>query len=528
MARNQFADLAAETNGLNNVKKDYWKSETVYEALKEVADRQPEHVALVYNDQSETFGKLIEQIDKVAAHLLSIGIEKGQSVAVFAQNRPQFVHCYIACAKIGAVFVPLNFNLTAEEAKYIIGHSEAKVLFRDEMVADLSALDLPSGLVRPIDELANVSATPSPADVGRRDPDDDLIITYTSGSTGTPKAVVLSHTNQLNAAAAFVELWGLTPADTTAVGSPFGFLLGLSTVTTISLLAGAKVVIHRRFHPGEMLDAFVEHGVTIYNGVPTMFSMMLEFAEQQSVTYDLSFMRAMISSGSPLLDELRLRFARKFGVEIQNYFGMTECYPLFGRFSSDTKDAPKGAAGRLAPGAQVKFVDEGGNECAVGGQGELLARAASVVKRYHKNPELTAEAFSDGWFKTGDIGYRDADGYYYITGRSKDLIKRGGANVAPLEIEGVLARHPEVAGAAVVGVPDPKFAEIPVAFVVRQPKSALTEAALLSHASEFLARYKLPAQIFFEEELPLGRTGKVDKSALRKKWEEMTTSVPGV
>ncbi|WP_165933132.1 AMP-binding protein [Rhizobium sp. BK068] len=492
---------------------------TIYEALLAMCQSQPDRTAIVFADNSLTFKELVARIDGVAQKLHDLGVSQGDAVAVFSQNRPEFIFSYFATAKLGAIFVPLNFNLTMSEVEYILGHSEAKLLFHDDQVANLSELTLPEGFLRPIVELDGLAdgSMLIPATV---DPDDDLLITYTSGSTGVPKAVVLNNRAQLNAAASFRELFELSPQDTTVLGAPLGFLLGLSTITTVSLLAGARVIMNRRFHPAEILEALVKYEATLFHGVPTMFSMMLEFAEQQNARYDLSKMRALICSGSPLLDELRNRFALRFGKELQDYFGMTECYPVFGRYVSDPEDPPRGSVGKLAPGAAVRVLDTEGSDCPRGTHGELLIRAPSMVKRYHKDPDLTAASYVDGWFKTGDIGYQDARGYVYITGRIKDLIRRGGANVAPVEIENVLMKHPDVLNAAVIGVPDRIFAEVPVAYVVTRNGIAVSSEALIAFASESLAKFKLPVAVHFEKELPLGKTGKVDKRTLRVKWDE--------
>uniref|UniRef100_UPI003F499C17 class I adenylate-forming enzyme family protein n=1 Tax=Ensifer adhaerens TaxID=106592 RepID=UPI003F499C17 len=498
-------------------------STTIYQALQAVSRAQPDNVAIVFGEQSITYRELVQRIDGVALKLQAFGISRGDAVAVFSQNRPEFVFCYFAVAKLGSVFVPLNFNLTMSEVEYVLGHSAAKILFHDDRVASLQELSLPTSFRHRIAELSELSTEEPPAPQAAVDLDDDLLIAYTSGSTGQPKAVVLSNRAQLNAAASFKELFALSPGDTTVLGAPLGFLLGLSTISMVSLLAGAKVVMNLRFHPGEILDALVKHQATLFHGVPTMFSMMLEYAEQHNARYDLSSMRALICSGSPLLDELRNRFTQRFGKDLQNYFGMTECYPVFGRRSDDPEEPPRGSVGKVAPGAAVRVLDEEGKECPTGSHGELLIRAPSMIKRYHKDPELTLASHIDGWFKTGDIGYVDEWGYVYITGRIKDLIRRGGANVAPVEIENVLLKHPDVLDAAVIGVPDRIFAEVPVAYIVKKGGSTLTPEEITVFASGTLAKFKLPAAVYFASELPLGKTGKVDKMALRNLWDAVAT-----
>jgi len=492
---------------------------SLYEALETVSSARREKTAIVFEGKQLSYTDLIEKVRSAASYLHSHGIKRGDAVAVFSQNRPEMLFCYFAAALLGAVFVPLNFNLKPDEVAYILKHSNASLLLCDSLVADLAALQLPSGYLLDIADIVKASSSGHAEPLRDINPDDDLLISYTSGSTGMPKGVVLSHRSQLYAARSLSELWALSPNDTTVLGAPLGFLLGLSTVSTVSLLVGAKLILNRRFHPGEILEDIVRYDATIYNGVPTMFSMMLEFAHEQDRSFDLSKMRAIISSGSAIAPELRERFAKKFGKELQDYFGMTEAYPLFGRYAGDSAVPPKAAAGRLAPGALLRIIGANGAVCSVGEEGELLVKAPSMLKRYHKDPELTAAAFSDGWFKTGDVGRIDENDYVYITGRLKDIIKRGGANVAPAEVESALLRHPAVRGSAVIGVADEMFGEVPVAFVVKDESVDLTVDALLGFAATVLAKYKIPAHVRFVKELPLGKTGKIDKTHLRQLWD---------
>jgi long-chain acyl-CoA synthetase len=410
--------------------------------------------------------------------------------------------------------------MTPPEVEYTFHHSGSRVLFYDAAVAARSggAAGVPILILR--EPLVGPDAKPA-APVK---PDDDFLIIYTSGTTGTPKAIVLDHTAQMMGPVALATMWGLTENDVTLVALPLGYLYGLSTASAVGLQSGGKVVILRRFHPRDVLEALVAHEATIYHGVPTMFSMMLEYCEQRDLTFDLSGVRALICAGAPLPEEMWKRFTTRFGKELQNYYAMTEATPVFGKYSADPQPIPDGAVGKAAPGLVVKIVRQDGSECDVGEDGEILVRAAATMKRYMNAPEQTAAALKDGLFRSGDLGRRDANGYYYITGRIKDVIIRGGANISPSEVEAVLAAHPAVQNAAVVGAPDRIFGEIPVAFVVRRHGMELTEEELISHAQAVLSDFKVPRRYFFETELPLGKTGKVDKAALKKHCEEATST----
>ena len=489
---------------------------TAYHALEKVAKANPDKVALVFEKKEVSFAALLGDVDAAAARLAAGGVGYGDAFAVYSQNHPAFVHFYYAAAKLGAVFVPINPNMTATEAAYATRDSAAKLLLHDDVGAPIAGHALPRDMCRPIGGFLAQSASPS--DSVQADPHDDFLIIYTSGSTGSPKAVVLDHAAQLAAAASLREMWSLSEDDVTLVALPLGYLYGLSTAAAVSLQAGQRIVILRRFHPGDVLEALVEHRATVFHGVPTMFAMMLEYAEQRDLKVDLSPMRALVCAGSPLAAELKARFERRFGKAVWDYYAMTECTPVFGVHASDSSNVPNGSVGKLAPGAAAKLLDAGNKESATGAHAELLVRGPSMIKRYHKDPALTASALLDGWFRTGDLGYRDARGYYYISGRIKDVIIRGGANIAPSEVEAVIGRHPSVQDVAVIGVPDRVFGEVPVAFVVKRHGTQVSEKEIEAFAAIELADFKVPRQIVFLPELPLGKTGKVDKGSLKRNW----------
>jgi long-chain acyl-CoA synthetase len=349
-------------------------------------------------------------------------------------------------------------------------------------------------------------------------PDDDFLIIYTSGSTGTPKAIVLDHAAQIKGPRALAEMWNITEDDVTVVALPLGYLYGLSTASACGLQSGGTVVILRRFHPRDVLDALVQHRATVFHGVPTMYSMMLEYCEQRDLSVDLSGVRALICAGAPLPDALMRRFQDRFRKPLQNYYAMTECTPVFGKYATNPQPVPNGSVGRLAPGTVVHIRRPDGSECGAGETGELFVRGAATMRRYLNDPVLTEASMRDGLFRSGDVGHRDANGYYYITGRVKDIIIRGGANISPSEVERVLASHPAVQDVCVVGAPDRIFGEVPVAFVVRRPGASVSAEELIGHAETALADFKVPHTIHFETKLPLGKTGKVDKAALKQRF----------
>ncbi|KQV39368.1 MULTISPECIES: class I adenylate-forming enzyme family protein [unclassified Rhizobium] len=491
---------------------------SVYAAFEASARRNLAKIALVFEGTSITYADLIERIENTVRHLRSRGIGKGDAFAAFSQNRPEQLYCYYAAAKIGAVFVPVNPNLTPSEVEYTVAHSEAKLLFHDEVVAETAKAAVSNALLVPMEELA----TQLPVrllDSAVVTPQDDFLVIYTSGTTGAPKAIILNHAAQMDGPAALARMFGITSDDITLVALPLGYLYGLSTAAATSLQAGGTVVILRRFHPRDVLAALVENKATVYHGVPTMFSMMMEYCEQRSLTFDLSQMRKLICAGAPLTSEVEKRFVSQFGKELENYYALTECTPVFGRYFDDPTPLPEGSIGRAAPGATVKILRADGNECGPNEDGELFVRAAATLDRYLKNPSMTDEALSDGLFKTGDLVRRDENGFFYITGRIKEIIIRGGANISPAEVEKALISHSGVQDAAVIGVADKIFGEVPVAVVVRRHGSEVSQEELISHVEGLLSDFKVPRTIVFETELPQGKTGKTDKKALKERVE---------
>lgn len=469
-------------------------------------------VAIRFGTRAISYPELEHCIARATRALTAMGVRPGQTFAVIGENAPEILIAYYAAAQLGAVFISINSGLKAEEVRYILNHAECTLLLHDGPTAELAALAAPPARRRPLDDLgaaADDSAPPKSVEVAG-----DFMIAYTSGTTGVPKAVVFDQACEVEGNQALIELWGITPVDRIAVALPLGFLYGLSTASAMGLQAGAEIVLLPRFHPRRALDVFVAHRITVFHGVPTMFAMMLEYCEQNDLTIDLSFMRLLICAGAPLSPALKQRFAERFGKPIDDYYALTEIRPVFGRYAGDAPPPP-GAIGKAAPGAVVRIVDQAGHDVAEGENGEVLVRAASTMLRYHKDPELTARSFRDGLFVTGDVGRRDADGQYYLTGRIKDIIICGGANIAPAEVENVLLRHDSIRAAAVVGRRDAKFGERPVAFVVRNDGTPHDDEAVLDHCRALLADFKVPVALIDLADFPLGATGKVDKEALK-------------
>ncbi|MGL4558478.1 MAG: class I adenylate-forming enzyme family protein, partial [Afipia sp.] len=353
---------------------------------------------------------------------------------------------------------------------------------------------------------------------------DDFLIIYTSGTTGKQKAIVLSQHSVVTGAESLAQMWGITESDITLVALPLGYLYGLSTAAAATLQAGGTVFLLRRFHPRLVLEGLIESGATVFHGVPTMFSMMLEYTEQRELSFDLGGLRRVICAGAPLPLTMLERFESRFGSRLENYYAMTEVTPVFGQLATSDLPQPAGSAGSLAPGAAARIIRPDGSECDEGEQGELLVHAPQTMSRYWNDPELTATSFQDGYFRSGDLGRRDANGFFYITGRMKDIIIRGGANISPSEVEHVLAGHHAVQDVAVIGVDDRIYGEVPVAFVVLRPGAAATQDELEQYGERRLADFKVPRRIIFDTALPVGKTGKVDKAVLGRRFADLAVT----
>lgn len=488
---------------------------SVYLALCAQVQRSSDQVALTFEGSHYTYSELLERVDAAAEFLVSrgVGVGVGDRVAAFGQNCPEILFLFYATARLGAVFVPLNPNLSEPELEYTMENSGASLLFHDDRVRDVAVAAVSASSRVEFSQLAasgvDEATLPAPVIGG------DFLIIYTSGTTGTPKAIVLDQAGVVSGCQALSEMWKIGPEDVVLVALPLGYLYGLVTASATTLQAGGTVALLRRFHPKYVLEDLITSEATVFQGVPTMYSMMLAYSEEQGLTFDLSGLRRTISAGAPLSTEMRRRFGERFGTEPEDYFAMTEATPVFGCFGSDDQ-LPAGAIGRLAPAARVRIVRPDDSDCEDGEQGELLIRAGMMMNRYWNSPELTERSVVNGYFRSGDLGRRDSDGFFYLTGRIKDIIIRGGANISPAEVEVALAEHPAIQSVAVLGIADRIFGEVPIAVVVLRASEVTTAEDVIAFADTRLADFKVPRHIVFKSELPIGKTGKVDKAALLK------------
>lgn len=502
------------------------------------AELGPNQTALIdfASGASLTYGQLNERATRLANHLrLKAGVRGGDRIAVLAMNRGEVLEALFAAAKLTAILVPLNYRLTPPELQYILEDAEPRVLLYEAEFQGLAgrlrartglayalAFDAGEGSGAGGDgggvsyEQALFAASAAPVEAAEFDAEMPLLIIYTSGTTGKPKGALLSHRmlawNSFNTQMG----WDLVSSDVTTAHAPLFHTGGLNVLTTPMLHKGATVVMMRRFDPADVLAAIERYGCTVFFGVPTMFQMMLE--SPRFAATDFSSIRYFISGGAPCPLPLIEAYQRR-GVHFTQGFGMTEVGPNCFKLGLADAVRKAGSIGFPSFHTEARIVDERGREVRRGEVGELILRGQHVCSGYWQNQEATRAAMVDGWFYTGDLACQDAEGYYYIVGRAKDMIISGGENVYPAEVEAVLDRHPAVAASAVIGLSDERWGETPIAVVIRRADAGVTEEEIIAFCNDKLARYKIPRQVFFVAEFPLSASGKVVKRVLRDRLE---------
>ena len=495
--------------------------------IRKWAEVKPRHTAWISGGRSYSYSEANSRVNRVASALLREGVAKGDRVAALLFNGSEFLEVFFACAKIGAIFVPINFRLAPAEAAYILENCGARILFSDvELSPAVAGMEAAAPGLRSIkvgagaggDSSAYEALVAGAEDVEPPDSvtlDDYQLIMYTSGTTGRPKGAVISHGNTYFNSVNGHLAYPILPSDVTYVVAPLFHMGALNIFTTPTLHAGGTVLLERVFDPVATLEAIEGRHVTTMFGAPTMFQMMLEAPNW--ATADLSSLRFLFVGGAPCpLEVIQTYNAR--GVALAQGFGLTETSPFVTLLPMEDASRKVGSIGIPVFHADVCVVDESGHRLGPDERGELLTRGPHVFQAYWKNAEATREAIADGWFRTGDIGYQDGEGYYYLVDRKKDMIISGGENIYPVELERVLETHPAVREVAVIGVPDAKWGEAPRAIVVRRSDVAVSEEELIEFLRTRISSYKLLKSVVFVDALPRSATGKVLKANLRKQY----------
>jgi long-chain acyl-CoA synthetase len=450
------------------------------------------------------------------------GISKGDMVVLLARNKPEWLACCFAGLSVGAVMVPVNPALTANEVRHIIDHSEPKLVVADADLSPLCSLAAHKPGLSVLGHLPmdHAAADEVPVDCSSDDP---AFIFYTSGTTGNPKGAVITHGSVLHTTALEAGHFDITPGDVTLVVGSLAFIYPLVLNALSCLRGGASIGLTDKFHPASAIASVEQWKVTILMGVPTMYVMLANYA--QGKVAGLPSLRLCISGGAVLAPSLVDRFAREFGIQLFDLWGLTEGTPLTSyKPGVDAAVRPE-SCGRALPGVSLRVVDDGGDTLATGQVGEVLARTPSVMLGYYRNPRATLDTIGDGWLRTGDLGKLDEDGYLCILGRKKDLIIRAGANIYPSEIEEIVFKIPQVAECCVVGLPHDVYGEEVAAFIVPRGAEQLTADEVRRQCREHVGEYKVPTIIEFVDSLPKGPTGKILKRALREQWSRKMESV---
>ena len=513
----------------------------VASCLSDSAARFADQQALVCEDRSYTFAELDRWSAQIAEVFIEQGMQKGDHVVLLAPNVPIFTAVYYAVLRIGGVIVPLNTLFLAKELACLLEHSDAKFMvvwhaLAEKGVAAFEQVEscqklffagsdrqslapfLPDN-VKPrfiLDELTD--AMPGVVDCCQTTPDDSAVILYTSGTTGKSKGVELSHFNLYSNALYVAEpraLHILSESITVAV-LPLFHTFGQTAIQNASIMAGATMVMIPQFEPRRVLDEMQKHRVTHIAAVPTMYNLFLQI--QRRYRYDLASLQVAVSGGASLPVSVFHEFEEVFGIQINEGYGLSETSPVACMTPAFGAVKKPGSIGPELHGTQVRIMREDGTFADVEEIGELVIRGHNVMKGYYKDPAATATAFCDGsWFRSGDVAKMDADRYFYIVDRTKDVIIRGGMNIYPREIEEVLYHHPAILEAAVVGIPDKTLSEHVVAFVTLAPGAEVTALELQKYCRDRLAAYKCPKLVEFLEQLPKNSTGKIMKRSLRER-----------
>ncbi|MCJ2145930.1 AMP-binding protein [Bacillus sp. B19-2] len=530
---------------------------TIGKLLEKTAANAPDHEAVVYPDRRlrYTYRQFDQLCRKVAKGLMALGIEKGEHVAIWASNTPEWLTAQFASAKTGAVLVTVNTNYQLSELEYVLKQSDATTLILMESYRGTSYIDILYKLIPELkesepgklvserlpflkniilmgdkrhpgmylwDDILKLSGSVSEKALDHRmerlKEHDVINMQYTSGTTGFPKGVMLTHSNLANNAANIAECMNLSRKDRMCIPVPFFHCFGCVLGTLACVTVGATMVPVQEFNPKEVLFAVETEKCTALHGVPTMF--IAELNDQDFASYDLSSLRTGIMAGSNCPIEVMKKVIDNMGMsEITIAYGQTEASPVITQTRvNDSLKRRVETVGRALPNVEVKITEPGTNqEVARGVQGELCTRGYHVMKGYYKNSEDTAAVIDeDGFLHTGDLAVMDEEGYCRITGRLKDMIIRGGENIYPREIEEFLYKHPNILDVQIVGVPDKTFGEEVSAWIKLKSGASMTADELKEYCKGKIARYKIPRYIAFVEEFPMTASGKVQKFKLRE------------
>ena len=488
----------------------------------------PDKVAMIIDDREYTFRELNERTNRVANFLIGNGIGKGDRISVLLLNCSEFMEVYFAAAKIGAIFVPLNYRLAPAELEYQLNDCGSRLLvFHDEYTAAIEAIrsrvsvekdkyvvvgdDSPVWAVKYEDAISKYSfGEPEPEDPVEWD--DPQAIMYTSGVTGSPKGALLPHRKTLfNALNSDFSIM-LGPGDIFLSSLPLFHSGGLFIVATPTLFRGATFITYKKFDPQKLLKNIEKYRVTVFFALTTMLNLIVK--NENLDDYDLSSLRLFLGGGERTSLAMLEEFAGK-GLYMQTGFGQTENSLLLFLHEKDTV-RKMGSLGVPMFFCDVRICDENGRFAGPGKVGEIVVKGPTVMLGYWNRPEDTSRTIVDGWLHTGDLGYHDEEGYFYFVDRIKDMYRSGGENVYPAEVEKILVGHPKIMNVSIIGVPDEKWGETGKALVVPKDGEAITLEEIHEYLNGKVARYKFPSRMELVDGFPMTESGKVKKSAIKE------------
>ncbi len=495
--------------------------------LENAARRYGGKKAIVSGDRRLSYAELDEASNKLANALIKMGVGKGDRVAILLPNIPEYPTLYFGIAKSGGIAVPLDVKYKINELTSLYDDAQPKVMitespYLEPLISVLSRfksikhiIDMGAGFEGQYLSYREIMATSSAHRVEvELEPEDTALIAYTSGPTIRPRGVVLTHRSLVTEAAISADGFQQNDKDVAIMFAlPMHHAIGLVGILLTAIYKGSAVVIVPGLSLSGVMGIIERERGTVFMGVPYIYALMISLAKTEGIKHDLSSLRLCGSAGAPLASSIIKQFKKHFGLDIIDFWGLTEavchitCPPVDGTGKT-------GSVGKALPGWEIKIVDDNNRELPVNHPGEIIAKGP-LMKGYYNNPEATAEVMRDGWLYTGDIGKIDENGYLFILGRKKDLIIQKGQNIYPSDIEDVLHTHPKVAEVAAVGIPNKLRGEVVRAVIRLKEGEVATKKSIKQFCLERLANYKVPKQVIFTDSLPKTATGKICKEDLK-------------
>lgn len=493
----------------------------IFSTSSEIYGEKP---AVVTESQSFSYRQIEELSTSIAANLQKQGVVKGDRVAVIVGNRAEFPLLVIACAKIGAIMVPINVKLAVEEVQYILGHSKPRVIVSEQEFVEKVERANRNAAVVDQEKIFVIDGRNSYEQLLEKETsyrktivteEDGAFILYTSGTTGRPKGAVLAHINVIHSLMNYKSVFETNHTFNTLIAVPMFHVTGLVGQLLHMFFVGGTVYSMRRYQNEEYINRILEHKINFLFNVPTIFIMMSTSEEFQK--HSFNFMKKVAFGGSPIYQQTFTMLKKAFpNAQLHNAYGATETTSPATLMPIEYPDAKVTSVGLPVKVADIKITDTEGKECLTDESGELYIKGPMIIKEYWDNPTANQASFTDGYWHSGDLGIQDDDGYIYIRDRKKDMINRAGEKIFSIEVEDVLKAHPDVVEAAVIGEPDSVFGEKVKAFVVDPKLDAGDFTALKEHCKKSLAKFKVPEEFELIESLPRNASGKILKNTLKK------------